>query len=60
MIGRITSFENDDPKSASFTAGQLAADVYEASLSPASARYGYQGCIYSLARRLERALAPKR
>lgn len=59
MIDRIASFENNSPTDASFTAGQLAADVYEATLSAAVGQYGYEGCVYSLAQGLERKLAPK-
>ena len=60
MIGRIASFESSDSKDASFTAGQLAADVYGATLSAASSQYGYEGCIYLLAGRLERELGPRK
>jgi hypothetical protein len=59
MIARIASFESHSPTDASFTAGQLAADVYEATLPEALGGYGYQGCVYSLARGLERRLAPR-
>jgi hypothetical protein len=59
MIDRIANFENNSPTDASFTAGQLAADVYEATLPAAVGQYGYEGCVYSLARGLERRLAPK-
>ena len=60
MIDRIASFENHSPTDASFTAGQLAADVYEATLPGAAGQYGYEGCIYSLAQGLERRLASRR
>lgn len=58
MIGRIGSFEAHYTTDANFTAGQLAADSYEATLPEGTATYGYQGCVYSLARGLERKIAP--
>ncbi|HVC06926.1 MAG TPA: hypothetical protein VND98_05000 [Solirubrobacterales bacterium] len=60
MIDRIGSFENHAPTDASFTSGQLAADVYEAALPPAIGQYGYEGCVYALSQGLEHRLAPKR
>jgi len=60
MIARIGSYETSATKSASFTAGQLGADAYQATLPPALAQYGYQGCVYALAQRLEGEMAPKR
>jgi hypothetical protein len=59
MIGEIPHFETQSSKSSAFVAGQLAADVYEASLPEAEAAAGYQGCVYSLALRLKRELAPR-
>ena len=59
MIDRIASFESHSPTDASFTAGQLAADVYEATLPGVVGQYGYEGCIYSLVQGLEHRLAPK-
>jgi hypothetical protein len=60
LIDRIATYENHSPTDASFTSGQLGADVYEASLPAAIGQYGYEGCVYSLARGLEGRLAPKR
>jgi len=59
LIARIESFEKSSAKDPSFTAGQLAADVYEATLPKATGQYGYQGCIYALVRGLEHRLAPR-
>lgn len=59
MIARVGSFEANAGKDASFVAGQLAADTYQATLPEAVAQAGYQGCIYSLARGLEHRLAPQ-
>lgn len=59
MIDRIASFESHSSTDSSFTAGQLAADVYQATLPEGIAQYGYQGCVYALARRLEQKLAPR-
>jgi hypothetical protein len=58
MIARIASFESHSSTDSGFTAGQLAADVYAATLPEAAAQYGYEGCVYALARGLERRLAP--
>jgi hypothetical protein len=58
-IAGIESYEKNTSKDAAFTAGQLAADTYEATLPGAVGQYGYEGCIYSLARELEKRLAPK-
>jgi hypothetical protein len=59
MIADTGNYEKRIAHDTSFAAGQLAAGAYEATLSKATARYGYQGCIYSLALRLKRELAPK-
>jgi hypothetical protein len=40
-----------------FVAGQLAAGVYEATLSDKEERSGYQGCVYELARKLRQELS---
>lgn len=56
-IAEIESYEKNSPDP-SFVAGQLAAGAYEATLPKAIARYGYEGCIYSLSLRLKRELAP--
>lgn len=53
MIARIGTYESNAPKDASFTAGQLGADTYQATLPAAVGQYGYEGCVYALARRLE-------
>jgi hypothetical protein len=58
-IAEIESYEKNSPDP-SFVAGQLAAGAYEATLPKAIARFGYQGCIYSLSLRLKRELAPHR
>jgi hypothetical protein len=60
MIAKLPSFERNASKDAAFTAGQLAADTYQATLPEAIAQFGYQGCVHSLALRLERELAPSR
>jgi hypothetical protein len=58
MINRVASFQRHVAANQSFVAGQLAADAYQATLPGATAAFGYQGCVYSLAVRLERELAP--
>ena len=60
MIGQLAKFEAREKTDESFIAGQLAADVYAATLEAEEAPAGYQGCIYSLARSLEQRLAPKK
>jgi hypothetical protein len=57
MIGRIDQYESQVTKEGSFTAGQLAADSYKATLPAGLADSGYQGCVYALATELERRLA---
>jgi hypothetical protein len=59
MIDRIASFESRASTDASFTAGQLAADVYQATLPAEVSEYGYEGCVYALAQGLEKRLAPR-
>jgi hypothetical protein len=59
MIARIRSFERHVSTDSSFAAGQLAADVYRATLGPSIGQFGYEGCVYSLALVVERELAPK-
>jgi hypothetical protein len=58
MIARVGSYEKHASQDASFTAGQLAADTYAATLPEADSQAGYQGCVYALARGLERELGP--
>ena len=60
MIERIGAFDRNSHTDGSFTAGQLAAETYEATLPEATSQFGYEGCVYALARGLERRLAPKR
>jgi hypothetical protein len=54
-IGKYAKTVSRDP---SFVAGQLAAGAYQATLPPRIATFGYAGCVYELARRLEKQLAP--
>ena len=57
MIEDIERYEKQ--VTASFVAGQLAAGVYEATLSENEERGGYQGCVYELAQKLQRELKKK-
>jgi hypothetical protein len=57
MIEKIDQFEAHVTTEASFTAGQLAADAYGATLPVALAASGFQGCIYALAKQLERRVS---
>jgi hypothetical protein len=56
LIARLSHYEAISRHDPSFSAGQLAADAYAATLPKAIARYGYQGCVYALARQLEREM----
>lgn len=58
LIARLPSYEAKASKDAAFVAGQLAADTYQATLPEAIGQFGYQGCVYALARGLKRELAP--
>jgi hypothetical protein len=58
IIDRIATYEAHAKGDRSFVAGQLAADTYAATQPETLAAAAYQGCIYSLVRRLERELAP--
>jgi hypothetical protein len=60
MIGQIGKFEEREKTDQSFVAGQLAADVYAATLEEEEAQSGYQGCVYALAQGLKQRLAPKK
>ena len=60
MIAEIGHWESQGNRDEGFTAGQLAADVYQATLPEAVNRFGYQGCVYSLALRLKQELARER
>jgi hypothetical protein len=56
MIAKLPSYEAQAGKDPSFTAGQLGALVYEMSLSRGAREEGFGGCVYELARQLEREL----
>jgi hypothetical protein len=60
MIAQVDKYAKNAAKDPGFTAGQLAADAYQATLAPKLGSFGYQGCVYALARGLEYELAPKR
>jgi hypothetical protein len=60
MIDEIGRYEKLAYTETGFTAGQLAAGTYEATLPEALAVYGYQGCVYALAQGLKRELAQER
>jgi hypothetical protein len=60
MVAELPKFEKQEAENGSFPAGQLAALVYERSLPEDKlAQFGYQGCVYSLAKGAERRLAPE-
>jgi hypothetical protein len=60
IIAEIGRFAKRSTKEPGFTAGQLGADVYKATLPVRIATYGYQGCVYSLAKGLKHELAQER
>jgi hypothetical protein len=57
MISELDHFEKQAANSPDFVAGQLAAGVYEATLPEELRIAGYQGCVYELARQLEKEIA---
>lgn len=57
MVAKLAHYESL-PTTPDFVAGQLAALVYEGTVSnKALANYAYRGCIFSMVRRLEHKLA---
>jgi hypothetical protein len=56
MLNELPRFEKQARTSPDFAAGQLAAGVYEATLTERMARSGYQGCVYEMALQLRREL----
>lgn len=59
MVARISKYQSEAAHSPDFVAGQLAAGVYEATLPESVRIAGYQGCVYELARQLEKELKKK-
>lgn len=57
MVEQIGKYEKQSGTAPDFVAGQLAAGVYEATLSEKKARSGYQGCVYALAVHLRHELS---
>ena len=53
LAEELPRYEEEAPDDPSFVAGQVAATIYGATLSEAEGTYGFQGCVYSLARGLE-------
>jgi hypothetical protein len=59
VVEELPKYEKTVAENASFAAGQLGALVYERSLPEDElAQFGYQGCVYSLAKVVEQKLAP--
>jgi hypothetical protein len=59
IVAELPKYEKAIAKNAGFAAGQLGALVYEKTLpEDKRAAFGYQGCVYSLAKEVERRLAP--
>jgi hypothetical protein len=57
MIARTGEFEERIAREPSFTSGQLAAAAYQATLPQRLASSGFQGCIYAMAKDLERRVS---
>jgi hypothetical protein len=60
MIARIDEFERHITEEVSFISGQLAAGAYQATLPPRLASSGFQGCIYAMAKELERRVSGRK
>jgi hypothetical protein len=60
MIAEIGRYAKNVSRDPTFVAGQLAADAYMATLPTRIASFGYAGCVYALARQLEKQLAPRK
>jgi hypothetical protein len=58
-VAELPELEASAAKNAAFVTGQLGALVYERTLPERLARYGYQGCVYSLSLVIKRNLAPR-
>jgi hypothetical protein len=59
LVAELPKLERSAARNGAFVTGQLGALVYEKTLDERIARYGYQGCVYSLARVIEERLAPR-
>jgi hypothetical protein len=58
-VAELPELEGSSATNAAFVTGQLGALVYERTLPERVARYGYQGCVYSLSLVIKRKLAPR-
>lgn len=56
MFKQPQNFRQPFRPGSSFASGQLAAGVYEETLPESSASYGFQGCVYELAREQARRM----
>ncbi len=57
MVAELPEYEAEAAEDPSFVAGQLGAMIYEMTLAKEIQTYGFQGCVYELARQLEREIA---
>jgi hypothetical protein len=53
VVEELPRYEEEASQDPSFVAGQIAATIYGATLGEAESGYGFQGCVYVLARGLE-------
>ncbi len=56
LVAELPKYEEEASKDSSYVAGQLAAVVYEMTLPKDIAQAGFQGCVFVLARGLEREI----
>jgi hypothetical protein len=52
LVEELPRYEEEAPDDPNFVAGQIAATVYGAALGEAESQYGFQGCVYVLAREI--------
>jgi hypothetical protein len=60
LVAELPKLERSAAENGAFITGQLGALVYERTLPERVARYGYQGCVYSLSLVIKRRLAARR
>lgn len=60
LIEELPKYEEEAQRDPSFVAGQIAATVYAATLPETQHDYGFQGCVYELARGLSQELSTGR
>jgi hypothetical protein len=59
LVAKLPKLETSAATNGAFVTGQLGALVYERTLPERVARFGYQGCVYSLSLVIKDELAPR-